>query len=235
MEKIERGANGYLEINSIRLELKEIHTNKIDNNKWFLKAKYEYNTNNIDFIKNIANKFINIYVCRFAYYDKIKVEKIKYINKNEIEILFEVIESKLDFEIKYQGVYNKGERKIDELENKILIREFINLYEINKLRNSCAIKTLYLDENVKKEKLANLTLDNIIAVKFNNFYENINLTSYKNIIQNKDIYKYFRHKFVFEHSNLEMEFDFRKNSYIEIDKDIRQPNGNIKSITMVVR
>ncbi|MCI2778758.1 hypothetical protein ACQR22_03385 [Clostridium perfringens] len=235
MEKIERGANGYLEINSIRLELKEIHTNKIDNNKWFLKAKYEYNTNNIDFIKNIANKFINIYVCRFAYYDKIKVEKIKYINKNEIEILFEVIESKLDFEIKYQGVYNKGERKIDELENKISIREFINLYEINKLRNSCTIKTLYLDENVKKEELDNLTLDNIIAVKFNNFYENINLTSYKNIIQNKDIYKYFRHKFVFEHSNLEMEFDFRKNSYIEIDKDIRQPNGNIKSITMVVR
>ncbi|HBI6979293.1 TPA: hypothetical protein K8N11_002705, partial [Clostridium perfringens] len=62
MEKIERGAKGYLEINSIRLELEEIHTNKIDN-KWFLKAKYEYNTDNIDFIKNIENKLINIYIC----------------------------------------------------------------------------------------------------------------------------------------------------------------------------
>lgn len=78
-------------------------------------------------------------------------------------------------------------------------------------------------------------MDNIIAVKFNDFYEKINLTSYKNIIQNKDIYKYFRHKFVFEYSNLEMEFDFRKNSYIEIDKDLKQPSGNIKSITMVAR
>lgn len=234
MEKIERGARGYLEINSIRLELEEIHTNKIDN-KWFLKAKYEYNTDNIDFIKNTENKLINIYICRFAYYDKIKVEKIKYIDRNEIEILFEVIESKPDFEIEYKGIYNKGERKIDELENKILIRDFLNLYEIKKLRSSCTLKTLYLDKKIKKEELYNLTLDNIIAVKFNDFYEKINLTSYKNIIQNKDIYKYFRHKFVFEYSNLEMEFDFRKNSYIEIDKDLKQPSGNIKSITMVAR
>ncbi|EOU2067442.1 hypothetical protein C4D45_09170 [Clostridium perfringens] len=235
MEKIDRGANGYLEFNSIKLKIKEIKTKKIDDDQWSLNAKYEENKENIDFIKDVKNQIINIYVCRFAYYDKIKVKKIEYIYKNEIKILFEVIESKPDFKVKYQPIHNKEERKINKLENKILIGEFINLYEIKELRSSCMIKELYLDKKVQNENFDNLTVDNVKAITFNDFYEKLNLTDYKNFIQNKNIYKYFKHKFVFEWSNLEMEFDFKKNSYIEIDKDLKQPSGNIKLIEMIAR